>query len=99
MAIMVNHTLSICESLFLALNRFYLLSLVGFFHALLLGLWADRLFVPYMDSSHGFVHRFLSSVMSVIRRRNKHAAGSHGICCPGSTCSIQGLPYPRAPRN
>jgi hypothetical protein len=67
MAIMVNHTLSICESLFLALNRFYLLSLVGFFHALLLGLrgllggrrgrvfglLAARLFAPSMGHAQG----------------------------------------------
>jgi hypothetical protein len=62
MPMMVNHALSICESLFLALNRLFLVSLVGFFRTLLLGLWglwtgsrglvfwlwAARIFVPSM---------------------------------------------------
>ena len=67
MALMVNHVLSIRESLFLALNRFSIVSLVGFFHALLLGLWglladrrglvfgllAARLFAPSMGHAQG----------------------------------------------
>jgi len=56
-----------CECLFLALNRFYLVSLVGFFHALLLGLhglwagrrglvfvlWAARLLAPSLGRAQG----------------------------------------------
>jgi hypothetical protein len=66
-AIRVNYALSICEFLFLALNRFSLVAIVGFFHALLLGLlgllagrrslvfWllAAHLFAPSMGRAQG----------------------------------------------